>query len=220
MKLVVVVIGDGRGEYLARTMSSLSHVNHPIYARIMVNDEADPMYCASLDVEYPEWEIHHTGRVGMAGAVQAGFTAALAYEPDFVLWAEEDMTLIDDLPVGKAAAVLDRPKNDRIAQMVFKRAPWWGSPDEMELGDQWAAIKRLAHFYTPQDGYSTHDFIFSLNPCLIPRRILELGWDSDNEAGMTRKLLDLGFVFGHWGGLDSPPLVEHIGVDRSQEWSL
>lgn len=220
MKLVVVVVGDGRGDYLARTVASLSHVYHPVYARIMVNDEANPLYQASLDVEYPEWEIHHTGRQGMAGAVQAGFTAALAYEPDYVLWVEEDMLLIDDLPIGAAAQVLDRPQNQRIAQMVFKRLPWWGSPDEMELGDQWQAIKRLSHFYTPNDGYSTHDFIFSLNPCLIPRRILEMGWDKDNEAGMTRKLLDQGFVFGHWGGLDSPALVEHIGHDRSQGWAL
>lgn len=220
MKLVVVVVGDGRGEYLAQTISSLSYVHHPIHARIMVNDERNPLYQASLESEYPEWEIHHTGRVGMAGAVQAGFTAALEYEPDFVLWVEEDMLLIDEIPVGRAARELERPKNDRIAQMVFKRKPWWGSPDEMELGDQWQAIKRLSHFYTPKGDYSTHDFIFSLNPCLIPRRILELGWDVDNEAGMTKRLLDEGFVFGHWGGLDSPPLVEHIGVDRSQEWQL
>lgn len=220
MKLVCVVVGDGRGEYLARTVASLNHVNHPIYARIMVNDEANPLYCASLDVEYPEWRIHHTGRVGMAGAVQAGFSAALEYEPDYVLWLEEDMLLIDDLPVGAAAAILNSPKNERIAQMVFKRLPWWGSPDEMELGDQWQAIKRLAHFYTPNAGFATHDFIFSLNPCLIPRRILELGWDVDNERGQTNKLLNLGYVFGHWGGLDSPALVEHIGHERSQEWSL
>lgn len=220
MKLVCVLIGDGRGDYLAQTAASLSHVNHPIHARIMINDEANPIYCSSLDAEYPEWDIRHTGRLGMAGAVQAGFSAALEFDPDFVLWLEEDMVLIDDLPVGAAAAELDRPQNDRIAQMVFKRLPWWGSPDEMECGDQWQAIKRLAHFYTPHGPYSTHDYIFSLNPCLIPRRIVELGWDRDNEAGMTKRLLDLGYVFGHWGGLDSPPLVEHIGVDRSQDWQL
>lgn len=220
MKLVCVVVDDGRGEYLARTMASLDHVHHPIYSRVLINDEASALYCASLDVEYPEWDIRHTGRLGMAGAVQAGFTAALEYEPDYVLWLEGDMLLIDDLPVQAAAEALSKPSNANLAQMVFKRLPWWGSPDEMEAGDQWAAIKRLAHFYTPCGDYAKHDFIFSLNPCLIPRRVLELGWDRDNEAGMTRKLLDSGFVFGHWGGLDSPALVEHIGVERSQEWSL
>ena len=220
MKLAVVVIGDGRKQYLDQCVPAISaNVTHPIYARIMVNDEADPAYCSTLDSEYPEWVHVHTGRVGMAGAVQAGYDAALTFSPDYTLWVEEDMLLTQPLPIADVAQVLGSRRDEdghRLAQMMFPREPWWNDMEQQH--GQWGALQRLSASPTVHGTYLSQDYIFSLNPCLIPRRVLQLGWDADNEAGVTKKLRDDGYVFGVWGSGET--YARHIGHERSGSWRL
>lgn len=226
MKLGLVVIGDGRWEYLQACMKAIApNVLHPITARVMVDDSGDDVYGQRLNESFPEWHIVHGGRRGMAGAVQAGFDAILSHDPDYVLWLEEDMQLLRPLPISEASYALDRHR--RVAQMCFRREPWWGSPEEMAAGDQLQAIVNQAAFWDVGDDYTTHDFIFSLNPCLIPADILRMGWVAGgigvgNETGFTRKCLDQGYVFASWGrpGKDVEPWVRHIGEQRGAGWSL
>ncbi len=211
MKLAVLVIGDGRPHFLAETVGSIApNVLHPITARLMVNDEADPAYCAWLDEALPEWEIVHTGRRGMAGAVQAGFDLCLSHDPDYVLWLEEDMALVRPLPIAQAIGVLDA--HHELAQMCFKRE----AIDPSEGDDQLTAIVERAANWGEKASYTWHDYIFSMNPCLIPKRVLELGWPSGplgigNESGMTYKLTQSGYVFGQWGHRGDAPWARHIG---------
>ena len=220
MKLALVVVGDGREEYLRRTVKSITeHVRYPITSRIMVNDEAAPDYMNRLETIYPEFVIAHTNRRGMAGAVQMGFDMARSVDPEFVLWVEEDMELTATLPIARAAAVFRG--RDNLAQMCFRREPVGGNEHEALHGDQLAAICGQSAFIARHDEFTTHDFIFSLNPCLIPAKILDYGWDADNEAGMTRKLLELGYVFGSWGHPgDGQSWARHIGERRGNGWKL
>jgi hypothetical protein len=221
MKLTLVVIGDGRGDYLTETVRSIqAHVLYPIQTRIMVNDEADPDYIRAINATYPDFIRVHTGRRGMAGAVQAGFDAAIVTDPDYVLWIEEDMLLTRSLPIGEAIAELEVHRN--VAQMCFPRE----AVDPSEGDDQLAAICRQASFVTDHGVFVAQDFIFSMNPCLIPRRVLEFGWPSGpigvgNEAGMTTKLLNAGYVFGQWGHPGDEPWARTIGYGaRSPAWQL
>lgn len=215
MKLALVVIGDGRDVYLNETMRSIKeHVLHPISARCMVNDEADPAWCDHLNDTYPDWAITHTGRKGMAGAVQAGFDLALSFDPDYTLWVEEDMQLIAPLPIREAA---DRLVHDiSLAQMLFKReaTPFDGTDDII------TGMFDRCPTATQHLSYATQDYIFSMNPSLIPRWVMELGYDKGNEAGMTEKLRALGCKFGVWGRPGDPPLVRHIGAMRTAAWQL
>lgn len=208
MKLVVLSIGDGRPDFLHDSISSLANVHHPISARLMINDEADPDHKSYLAKTYPEWVIRHTGRLGMAGAVQAGFDLCLEYDPDFVLWLEEDFVINEPLPLRAAAMALDRHSD--CAQMLFQRQPISG--EEISSGSVLGAMGELEH----HGEYAIQKRIFSLNPSLIPRRILQLGWDEGNEAGMTEKLRALNYRFGVWKG----QRVEHIGGYRSAAWAL
>lgn len=221
MKLALVVIGDGRAPYLRQAVrAARDNITHPITARIMVNDEADESYCAMIDETYPDFIRVHTHRSGMAGAVQAGFTAALSHDPDYVVWVEEDMVLTRPLPLTDAIAALEA--NPSLAQMCFRREPW----DPSEGTCQLDAITQLSTFVTEKADYTTHDYLFSLNPCLIPRRVLEIGWPSGpigvgNEDGITRRLLDAGFVFGSWGhAKDGQSWCRHIGNERAAGWRL
>lgn len=215
MKLALVVVGDGRRSYLDQAVKAVKdNCLHPIHSRIMVCDEADYDYRADLRRDYPEWiHIQHATRRGMAGAIQAGFDAALDCDPDYTLWIEEDMLVTKPLPIGAAMSCLD--SNRDLAQMLFQRQPI--TPEEHLTGSVTGAFRMLTQNYGEHGPYSWHDHIFSLNPCLIPRRILEMGWDTDNERGMSQRLREAGYTFGCW--LDGP-MVEHIGVERSPEWRL
>lgn len=223
MNVALVVIGDGRGPYLAQTMKSIKeHVLYPLRARIMVNDEADPAYIQEIDSLYFDFIRVHTGRVGMAGAVQAGFSEALSWNPDYVLWVEEDMELINKLPIADALEALQN--NDHLAQIMFKREPV-EHPLEQSLGDVLAATVQNSEWSEVRPTYTAYNSIFSLNPCLIPRRVLEIGWPSGplgigNETGFTKKLLAAGYHFGCWGHVGDPALVRHIGAHRTDTWSL
>ncbi len=220
MKVALLVIGDGRGEYLEHTVPAvLKNVLHPITARLMIDDSGDDDYARTLDDSYPEFRIVHGGRRGLAGAVQAGFDLCLDHDPDYVLWIEEDMLITRMLPVTQAVMVLEA--HPELAQMCFKREPF----DPAEGTDQLAAQCKLAAFFGEKASYTWHDSLFSLNPCLIPRRVLELGWPSGplgvgNEAGMTPILLDQGYVFGSWGHVGDEPYARHLGVRRSAQWQL
>jgi len=162
-------------------------------------------------------------KLGMAGAVQAGFKWALDAAADYVLWVEEDFRLID-LPLDGMRYVLER--NPHLSQVVLKRQPW--SREEVAAGGQ---IETNPGAYSQHQGYGRnvswveHSTLFSLNPCLIPRRTLELGWPSGplgvgNESGMTQRCLDAGMRFAYYGKLDDPARCEHVGHIRGSGWRL
>lgn len=174
--------------------------------------------------DIPYSVVNDSNHEGMAANVQHGFDEFLTTDADYCLWLEDDMVLLKQLPLDAAVTVLE--SNPRLAQMCFRREPWWGSPPEMQLGDQLAAITQQANMSASTPTHTEHDFLFSLNPCLIPRRIIELGWPAGelgigNESGMTRKLLNLHYVFGSWGQpYDGQVWARHIGEQRGEGWRL
>lgn len=224
MKLAVLIIGNGRGCIHDTIRSVRDHIFHPVAARLMINDAPDPEWAAQLEKTYPDYTIVHTGGIGMAGAVQAGFKLCKDYDPDFVWWNEDDMRLIRHVPVGEAAITLSN--SPRLAQMCFRREPWWGSPTEMHCEDQLLAIAEQATHVETRNTHVIHDWLFSLNPCLIPAKILDYMWPSGpigvgNEAGFTRLLLDLNYRFGSWGPLQkTDPWAVHVGHERGAGWAL
>jgi hypothetical protein len=162
-------------------------------------------------------------RLGMAGAVQAGFDWVLSTDAEYVLWIEEDF-LFDELPLAEMRYVLDR--NPHLAQVVLKRQPW--SDYEKAAGGQ---IETNPSAYTQCKAFGRnvswveHSTLFSLNPCLIPRRVVELGWPSGpigvgNETGMTEKCVDAGYRFAYFGRIEDPPRCEHVGHVRGSGWRL
>jgi hypothetical protein len=162
-------------------------------------------------------------RLGMAGAVQAGFDWALSTDAEFVLWVEEDFRFVD-LPLTGMAWVLTHCRH--LAQVVLKRQPW--SVEEQQAGGQ---IETNPAAYSECSAFGAnihwveHSTLFSLNPCLLPRRTLELGWPSGplgvgNESGMTQRCQNAGLRFAYYGKRDDPPRCEHVGHHRSSGWRL
>ncbi len=221
MKLCLVVVGDGRFEYLQQTLASARDaITHPITTRIMIDDSGDTGYGQILEQFYPEFVHVHGGRRGLAGAVQAGFDAALASDPDYVFWLEEDWLFERPVEMKAMADLLDIHPD--LCTMTLKRGIEYGNAHEVAAGGWMEADPASYH---DRDGYVEHVHNFSLNPGLLPRKTLELGWPSGpigtgNEDGMTGRCLDAGYRFAYWGQTSDPPAVIHIGQQRAAGWTL
>ncbi len=158
-------------------------------------------------------------RLGMAGAVNAAWSWAIENDVDYLLHVEEDMHFTRTVDVQRLVDILDL--NAELAEVTLVRQPW--SQEEALAGGVAKKLGAIPHSCDCEDPplrWSTQDYIFSLNPSLIPRRILELGWPAGNEAEMTSILLDRGYEFGLYGHPEDAPVIEHVGHVRGAGWRL
>jgi len=156
---------------------------------------------------------HH---LGMAGNAQAAWDWALKMDADHLLHIEEDMRFIRTVPLREMRAVLEQ--HEHLAQVVLKREPW--SAEEIRAGGQ---MECAPHLYTQcsdaHHSWMEHQTLFSMNPCLIPREVLEIGWvpgPGGVERSITDACLDVGYSFAYYGRRHDPPYVRHVGHVRSQ----
>lgn len=207
VSLALLVVGNGRLDYLAQAIDSLD-VEADHY--LMVDDSGDASVARTLDREYPDFQIRHhwTGNQGMAYAVSNGWEMALDVGADYILHWEEDFIQTAPLPIQEAINILDAQHD--ICQILFQRQPI--TPVEIAAGSVVGAMNP-----THLETWALQRHIFSLNPCIIPRRTLQLGWPAGNEAEMTQRILNRGWSMGVW--LDGP-LVHHIGESRAKNWQL
>lgn len=158
-------------------------------------------------------------RLGMAGAVREAWEWALDEGVDHLLHLEEDFRFTAPVEIDAMVYVLERAPH--LAQVVLKRQPW--SPEEQAAG---GIVECHPDDYVECGGWGRHTRwtehrrIFSLNPCLIPRHVLELGWPDGNEAEFTRVCLDKGLSFAFYGAKFDPPRVVHVGAERGAGWRL
>jgi hypothetical protein len=189
----------------------------------VISDRADlylPGCLDSLDEHLPDVPLtvidDRDHRLGMSGAVNAAWDWARLYHFDHLFHVEEDFRF-HEAPVRAMVEVLDH--DETLAQVVLKRQPW--SPEEQRAG---GIIESHPYDYTDHQAgtlqWTSHQRIFSLNPCVIPRRVLEMGWPAGNEAEMTANLVAGGFRFAFYGHRNDPPRVEHVGAVRGSGWRL
>lgn len=192
MTVCLLLIHDGREDYLERTLASARECLPTFDQRIVVDDST------------------HT--LGFAGAIQHGWGQA---ETDWIFHLEADFTFNAPIDVRGMIATLDR--HQHLAQLVLKRQPW--NAEEKAAG---GIVELHADDFTERyDGRSVwteHRRFWSTNPGVYHRRFVELGWPQEpfSEGVFTHRLLadpDLRFAF--WGGKYAPPLVEHIGLRRA-----
>lgn len=177
-------------------------------------------------VETTDWVIDdQAGDLGMAGAFQASFDRALAGGCDYLFHVEEDFVFTSPVRLLDLVTVLER--NRYLAQICLLRQPW-GQAEERAGGI--IALDPPAYTQVePLDGsgfaWIEHERLFSMNPCLIPRRVLELGWPAGplgvgNESGFTARTLAAGYRFAYWGRLGDGPRVIHRGSTRGDNYNL
>lgn len=216
----LVIVGDGREEYLLRAVKSArDNLQGRIIARVMVNDSGDAEYGRRLVERYPEFQVvNHVERLGMAAAVQNAWTVGRATGAEFLFHLEEDFVFNREVNLNGLTNLL--AQEPTLCQAVLVRQPWSDEERASPYGVRGGpyatnSVLREGWGYT----WLEHDNIFSLNPCLIPRHIA-VGWPPDNEAGFTLSMKAAGYRMAWLGGVDDPPAVEHIGHNRGTGWKL
>jgi hypothetical protein len=205
-----VLITDGRRDYFEQTFASCREMI-PSFDPVIIDDSGDADYGAWLDT-LGYHVAHHEQREGLAAAVRTAWTLALGAGAQFIWHQEDDFVLTEPVPIeAMERTLLAHPA---LAQLVLKRQPW--SEEEIAAGGQ---IEIAPDEYVDREGFVEHLRLFSLNPSLIRREVIEcaLAEPGDGlERGITDTLLVHGYTFAYWGARKDPPRCWHIGERRSE----
>lgn len=191
-RIALVLVSDREDLYLPACVEALNrYLEYPVAQTVLLADPGH-QYTAS-------------------GAVNAAWSQ-IDNDVDFVFHMEEDFVLTAPVDIDAMCDVLDA--EPRLAHLVLKRQPW--NSDEIAAG---GIIEQWPHDVTDRTTlghrWVEHTKFFSLNPCLVPRRVFAGGFPEGSEPAMTDLLMGRGFYFGYWGGREEPPKVAHIGAVRS-----
>lgn len=215
--IALVVITDGRIDYLRQTIASAEEMLHAEWgARIIVDDSGDPDHAATIAAEWPRWAtISHLHRLGFAATVRTAWQAVIDAGVTHAVHLEEDFTFVQPLDVEALRELLDDQPD--LAQLALKRQPV--NPVEEAAGGLMGMWPLSARWQRP--GFVEHIVTFTTNPSLIPARVIRRALANETpltEPEITRHLLYEGYRFGYVGRLDDPPLVIHIGEHRMAGW--
>ena len=172
--------------------------------------------------DFPDWyQVHHDRRMGLRGVqLSAWATALLHKEVDYVLhWESDFMPLEAKVPLDEMKWLLEaRP---HLAQVALKRQPLARYPGEIENGG-FMQLYRDRYFQRP--GYVEQQMVFTMNPCLVPRRIVEMFVEcpetGNPETYFTPYLADQGYWFAFLGTIEDKPKVFHVGEERGAGWFI
>lgn len=203
MNVALMVITDGRWDYLAQTVASAEvALDFPFVQKLIVDDSGERVSPPPRD----GWEIvKNPERRGLAGAIQTGWDH-LHPDVDYVFHLEDDFVFPYPVDVEEMVRILqDTPM---LAQVALMRQAW--SPEEQQAGGIYGLFPDE---WKQGDGAVFHRRLFTFNPSVYPRVVTEYG--ADLEQGLTDRLLADGWWFSYLGTLGDDPKCWHIGVRRS-----
>jgi hypothetical protein len=226
MTTAVLLVTDGRLDYLRRTVASLmSQTVGDLSEWYMFDDSGDAAHRAALAAEFPLWRHINDGpRRGFGGAISAAWSMLAAESSaDHIAHVEADFTFNRMVDVDELAAVLDA--NPHLAQLALRRQPW--NAHEHAAG---GVVEQYPDSYTEVSDdagrhWLEHRRFFSTNPCLYRRSLCFVGWlaGAESEGRFGQQLLAHGTPeepdgskvrFAFWGRRHDEPWVEHIGAVR------
>lgn len=177
MSVCLLLIDDGRANYLERSLETLG-------------GKAD----AEVVVEDPEHKL------GFAGAIQHGWEQVLDTGCEWCFWVESDFTFNREPPVNQMVEALEA--HPHLVQMALLRQPWNEQekaaggvvqlhPDDYEQRS-WGEYRWLEH-----RRYVT------TNPAVWPTRFFRAGWpqrsESEGHFGLTLFSSDPSLRSAYWG---------------------
>lgn len=225
MNVALVVITDGRGEYLEQTVASFrERCDYPFATTVLVDDSADDEYDAhARSLVQPTVTVFHDRRCGGASAVQSAWRALQRESArldglDYVFHLEDDWTFPGPVPVQGMIDVLEA--DPWLANIVLRRQPAPMEPSGGYIGANPALFDQRASTGEHVELYLEHKQGFWLNPCVYPYRVTFTEWpDNGHEHHYSARLLSMGYRFAVYGTHADPPRCWHIGVQRSNAWT-
>ena len=208
MKVSLVIITDGRNDYLRRMLASLRENVAQDWHRVVVVSDEPEAPLPTDDMPEPLTVIQHPRRMGGDAAVATAWRhVTRGPAPDFVFHMEDDWLFNGPVDLDHMATVLT--ENRGLAQLVLRRR-------SMEEESTWTPPGGWDGRWEPHLDYVAHRRNWSLNPCLYPVQIPRSFTYAGHETDFTPRLLDDGWRFAFYGAWDDPPHVTHIGEVRSR----
>jgi hypothetical protein len=208
MNVALMVISDGRWDYLKRTLESAGQwLDYPFSQRLLVDDSGESIGFAPDGFEF----VKNQPRRGLAGAIQSGWDA-LDTNIDYVFHLEDDFIFLDHVDVELMIELLEYETD--LAQIALLRQPW--SPQEQQAGGIYCIEPER---FKQKPGFVQQTHLFTFNPCLYPVGVAQ-NYRAGLEAELTADLVADGWRFGYLGELGDEPRTIHIGVRRSRNYQL
>ena len=206
-KLALMVITDGRWDYLQRTLRSAEqNLKYPWHQKLLVDDSGEETYFSPYGFDF----VKNVPRQGLAGAIRTGWDAL--DDVDYVFHLEDDFVFPAPVDIEAMIEILEY-END-VAQIALLRQPW--SPQEQQAG---GIFHIKPERFRQRAGWVEQRHLFTFNPCVYPASITK-NYQADLEAPFTEQLLNDGWSFGYLGGLHDEPRTTHIGLRRSRNYKL
>jgi hypothetical protein len=222
--IALLIITDGRDDYLTRCVNSISCLAGDITERWMHDDTGDTAYRAELAREYPTWNHLDAGpRVGCAGAFQSAWSKVkTGTSAKFFFLIEQDFVFNRPIDLDQMASLLDdRPY---LAQVALRRQPW----NDVELAAGGVVESHPDWYVDMEDDHGRQwleqGFFYTTNPSLQRVTLLDVPWPAHqegrySEGAFHQRLLADGTSevsgdqvrYAYWGSRDSGEWCEHIG---------
>lgn len=215
MSTSLLVVTCGRQQYVAAAIESSSDLACDFDRRVIVDDSMNPNFALWLHGNFGrDFEIiSHKTKGGLSGAVRTGWEALS--DSDWIFHLEEDFVFPGPVDVD---SMIDRCEWEELAQVCLVRQPC--NATESAAG---GLLEGYPAEVREHDGWCSQSHLFSLNPCVIPKWVRDVGWPKGGgEREFTDRLLQLypDTRFGYEGSFGDPPACLHIGASRSPTWKL
>lgn len=191
MTISLIVISDGREDYLRRTLKSAAEMLPEFDEYIWIDDSDHSL--------------------GFGGAIRAGWAEVTT---DYVFHLEQDFTFNEPVDIDAMRTVLE--EHSHLAQLALLRQPW--NDHERAAGgvvqlhpESYEAMEWGGHRWLE------HTRHFTTNPSLYPASLCKRGWPTGNHSeghfGIGLFESDRDVRCAYWG--DGRELVTHIGDERA-----
>lgn len=225
--IALVIIGDGRDNYLRQCVTSLRYLDGPIVENWMYDDTGDQTYRDHLARRYPGfWHINGGPRQGCAGAFQQVWRQVRQNTTArFIFLVEQDFVFIRPIDLYGMADLLDA--HPYLAEVALRRQPW--NHVEMAAGGIIEAHPDWYRDMTDDAGrqWLEQSAFFTTNCPLFRTSLLDVPWPGSqpgcySEGLFHHQLMTSGtpevpsdqVAYAYWGARDSGIWVEHIGHQR------
>lgn len=226
MTIAVVVIGDGRDQYLRQCIGSLGQLHGPVSEQWLYDDSGDDEYRQTLAARYRGWKHIDGGpRQGCAGAFQQVWQqVAAGTRAKYVFLIEGDFRFVRSIDLNSMMRLLDnRPY---LAEVALLRQPW--NSEEQRAG---GIVEWHPDWYVDMEDKRGRKWLehrsFTTNPCLFRRSLLDVPWPDSRPGSYSEGIFSHNIhengtpeVPGeqvrcaYWGARGSGIWVEHIGYQR------
>lgn len=214
MNIALLIITDGRRQYIQDTIRSASMNLKGSFGPLFIYDDSGDGYNHEwLRNNFPSFTLlWNHNRLGAGGAINAAWQQLRTYDIDYIFHLEDDFTFNREIPVNDMAKVLE--DNPHVYQMALRRQAW--SSEEVKAG---GVIERWPENFVQQDGWISHRMFFTNNPNIYRKSLIETRAypnvkESEGHFSLSILNSDPKAQFGYWGQKTDLPWVEHIGVLR------